>query len=171
MHISHLSWNVKTWCPLGFKLRPGYKAPLCHFVKCMKERISLFDFTTLSFELFTHKYYVSMVSSSSENQNVTKFFEHPFCKKRLDHHPWKVTLFGGHAFSQERDNKTCLKFNMKKVVLLVYLMMPRMLGLVDEWLTLMPIWISRYFGLRVRFTGDLWALYYFKPRSFKLSCA
>jgi hypothetical protein len=38
-----------------------------------------------------------------------------------------VSLFAGHAFAPERDDKPNLKLYMKKVVLCIYGMMPRML--------------------------------------------
>jgi hypothetical protein len=40
----------------------------------------------------------------------------------------KGHFFIGHGFSRERDNKPNLNLYMKKVVLLICQMMPRMLG-------------------------------------------
>jgi hypothetical protein len=55
-------------------------------------------------------------------------FSNPAFEKRMEHPPWKVSLFVGHEFSLERDNKPYLKFHMKNIVLLIYRMMSRILG-------------------------------------------
>jgi hypothetical protein len=59
-----------------------------------------------------------------------------------------VSLFAGHAFAPERDNKPNLKFCMKKVVLLIYRMMSRMLAF-DGWFT--NFWgpLESFTGLRL----------------------
>jgi hypothetical protein len=44
----------------------------------MNERISLFDLTTLSFELCPYKHYMSQAFFSSKNQTITKFVKHRF---------------------------------------------------------------------------------------------
>jgi hypothetical protein len=93
----------------------------------MNERISLFDLTTLPFELCLHK-------RRLENQKTCEFCKRRFLKKRTDHPPWKVPLFIGHGFSRQRDNKPHFKFNTKKVVLHIYQMMLRMLGF-GRWIT------------------------------------
>jgi hypothetical protein len=59
-----------------------------------------------------------------------------FLQKRIDFPPSKISLFAGHEFSHQRDNIPYLKFYMKKVVLLIYRMMPRKLsygGLITDF--------------------------------------
>jgi hypothetical protein len=51
------------------------------------------------------------------------FYKPRFLKKRMDHPPWKVSLFVGHEFSHESDNKLHLKFDMERLVLMIYRMM------------------------------------------------
>jgi hypothetical protein len=76
-------------------------------------------------------------------KKVTGFFKRRFSKK---HGPWKVTLFVGHGFSRKRDNWPSLRFYMKKAALLIYWMLPSLLGF-GRWIT--DFWatgISRSFG-------------------------
>jgi hypothetical protein len=65
----------------------------------MTEQISLFDLTTSPFELYLRKHHVFLTSSSSENQKAADFQKRRFSEKRMDYHPGKVSLFGGHEFS------------------------------------------------------------------------
>jgi hypothetical protein len=68
--------------------------------------------------------------------------------KRKIHPPWKVSLFVGHGVSHRRDNKSYLKFYMRKVVFLIYRMMPIMLGF-DGWIVDFGVTgISRHFGAK-----------------------
>jgi hypothetical protein len=63
-------------------------------VKCMNDRISLFNLTTLPFEIYQCNYHVFLASSSSENQKAAEFFKRRFLKKKkIDHPPSKMSLF------------------------------------------------------------------------------
>jgi hypothetical protein len=64
---------------------------------------------------------------------LVEMFKPRLLKKSRDHTPWKVSLFVGHEFTRERQNKPYRKFYMKKAVLLAYRMVLRMLGF-DGWI-------------------------------------
>jgi hypothetical protein len=80
--------EFETGFPWGVCSQEGFS----HCIKCMNERISLFNLTGLTFEYCTHKHYESLTPSSSENQNVARFFKHPFFGKN-DGPPWKSATF------------------------------------------------------------------------------
>lgn len=63
-----------------------------------------------------------------------------------------MILFVGREFSREGDIKSHFKFHTKKVVPLVYRIMPRMGILVDELPTSGPLELVAVFGLCVGFT-------------------
>lgn len=54
-------------------------------VKCLNQQISLFDLTNLFLELYLHKHYVLLASSSSENKKLAKFLTPAFWKRK--NHP------------------------------------------------------------------------------------
>jgi hypothetical protein len=72
-------------------------------------------------------------------------FQTPLYGKRMDDHPSKVPPFVGHGFSRERENKPHFKFHTNNVVLLIYQMMSRMLGLSGLMTDFEAAGISRYF--------------------------
>jgi hypothetical protein len=94
-------------------------------VRCRKERVSLFDLTNLTFELYIHRHHVLQNLPVQKIKKLTNFSNFAFYKKGS----WKVSLFVGYRFSHEGDNKPHLKFYMKKRVLVVYRAMPRMLDI------------------------------------------
>jgi hypothetical protein len=92
-----------------------------------------------------------MASSSSRKPKATEF-SNAALWKRTDH-PSKVSLFVGHGFYHERDNKPQFKFHMKKDILLFLQNDPEKCWvLVDEWPTLGPLKSVAVLGLRVVFT-------------------
>jgi hypothetical protein len=111
----------------------------------MSKLISLFDLNTLLFELYLHKHHVYLASSISENQKADEFSHTAFWKS-MDHSPWKVSLFVGHGFSCEGNYKPHLKFYMKKVVLRIYRMLPRMFCFVGWIPDIGATEINRCFG-------------------------
>jgi hypothetical protein len=71
----------------------------------------------------------------TENQKVVGMFELRFLEKNGPIQ-LKVSLFVGHAFSLERDNKPHLEFYMAKVVFLIHRMMSWLLvfcGFCAHW--------------------------------------
>jgi hypothetical protein len=62
-----------------------------------------------------------------------------------------VSLFVGHGFTHERDNKHHLKFCMAKVMLFIYLVMPKMLNFKDVSPTLGLLVSVAVLGLNITF--------------------
>jgi hypothetical protein len=62
-----------------------------------------------------------------------------------------VSLFVGLPFSRKGDNKPHLKFHVKKAAVLIYRLMPRMLGFGGPLPTLEPLESVAVLGLRVAF--------------------
>jgi hypothetical protein len=120
---SRESVAVALTCP-GFFCAVGIS--LC--VNGMNERTSLFDSTALLFELYLPKHHVFLASSSSVNQKTGRSFLNPVFPKKDGPSQWKVPLFVRHGFSRERDKKPYIEFYMKKVLFLIYRMVPRIFG-------------------------------------------
>jgi hypothetical protein len=75
------------------------------------------------------------VPFSLENQKVAAF-----CKVRILKKGWAmvheiVSLFVGHGFSRERDNKPYPTFHMRKGVLLIYRIMAKMFDFGEQIMT------------------------------------
>lgn len=81
------------------------------YAKCINERISLFDLTTLPFELYLHISHVLLAFSSSENRKAAEFLNVVFWKKKMGHPLWKVPLFCGHGFSRKKSYQTLLQIS------------------------------------------------------------
>jgi hypothetical protein len=77
---------------------------------------------------------------------ATQYFKPRLIEKRMDHPPWKVSLFVGYGFARKGDNIPHLKFYMKKAVLVIYRVMLRMLGFVGWMANFSATGISRCFG-------------------------
>jgi hypothetical protein len=81
---------------------------------------------------------------------LPNFLNTPFWKKRMDHPPWKMSLFAGHEFSCKRDSKPFFKFHMETVVLLIYRMLSSMLCVDGQMTDFCAIRTSRCFGAECR---------------------
>jgi hypothetical protein len=91
-------------------------------------------------------YYPHRLHPRSENQKAAEFVKCRCLKKGWINAPWKVPLFDGHGFPRERNYKPHLKFYMKKAILFIYRMIPRMFGFGGWTTDFWAIGISRCFG-------------------------
>lgn len=73
-----------------------------------------------------------MVNLCRCEKSVDRIFHTPPFGKKVDHPSVKVSLFLGHSFSWEQDSQPALKFSMKKVVLPIYRMVPRIPGFPES---------------------------------------